>query len=122
MASILVIDDDKQIRAWIRTILEQTGYTVVEASNGREGLRRFRNTPTDLVILDIFMPEQEGLGTLRELRREYPTVKVIAISGGGDTGDLSFLTVAKLMGAQQSLEKPFDGEVLLQAVRQELGD
>ncbi len=120
MASILVIDDDEQTRSWILEVLERTGYTVVQACNGREGVRRFRNAPTDLVILDIFMPEQEGLGTLRELRHEYLTARVIAISGGGNTGDLSFLTVARLMGARQSLEKPFDGETLLHAVRQEL--
>ena len=78
---------------------------------------RYRSAPTDLVITDIVIPEQEGLQTIRELRHEFPEVKIIAVSGGGYVGTLKFLKVAKLLGAQRTLWKPFDMDELRQAIR-----
>jgi DNA-binding response OmpR family regulator len=91
MSRILVIDDDEQIRGMLRQVLGCEGYEVVEASNGKDGMALFRAAPADLVISDILMPEQEGLQTIRELRREFPTVKIITISGGGPGGSMNFL-------------------------------
>jgi DNA-binding response OmpR family regulator len=91
----------------LRAVLEQEGYMVDEAQNGREGIARCRQTPADLVITNILMPEQEGLETIRILRREFPVVKIIAISGGGQRGNLDFLTVARQLGAWRTLRKPF---------------
>jgi CheY-like chemotaxis protein len=86
MVRILIIDDNDPFRYLLRLTLEQAGYEVVDACNGREGLSRYRAAPTDVVIIDLFMPTQEGLETIQALRRERPTVKIIAISGGDRTG------------------------------------
>lgn len=122
MARILVIEDDHHTRALLRQALELAGYTVLEAADGREGLRRQRASPAHLVITDIFMPEQEGLETIMALRRESPDVKIIAISGGGRLGRLDFLDVAARLGAQRTFYKPFDYQELLATVRELLQD
>ena len=86
MARILVIDDDDRIRGMVLEMLSESGHEVGEASNGQEGLDQFRQTPTDLVITDILMPEKDGLEIIQILKKENPEVKIIAVSGGGDTG------------------------------------
>src|SRR5207245_7504489 len=101
---ILVIDDDEDFRRMLFTALERDGYTVEEARNGQEGSRRHRTEPVDLVITDILMPEQEGLETIQALRREFPEIKIIAISGG--VGQLNFLPLARKFGALRTLQKP----------------
>lgn len=116
MAQILLIDDDDHTRTALRRVLEHAGYTVLEAANGREGLRLYRSAPADLVITDILMPEQDGLETVMTLRKEFPEVKIIAISGGGETGRMDFLYVAKHLGAQCTFHKPFDVRKLIDAV------
>jgi CheY-like chemotaxis protein len=120
MSRILVIDDDAQFRGMLCQVLGRAGYEVVEASNGKEGLDLFRAEPTDLVISDILMPEQEGLQTIRELRHEFPETKIIAISGGGPGGSMNFLKAARLLGAARTLWKPFDLDELRQAVHEVL--
>jgi len=123
MPSILVVDDEDQIRQLIRETLEQAGYHVTEAQDGTEALQQYRVTPADLVILDILMPNEDGLETTATLRREFPNVKVIAITGGSDMiGILNFLDVAKMLGAHCALQKPFDMNTLLDTVRAELQD
>lgn len=118
MASILVIDDAEPIRLLLTTALQSAGYDVVEARSGREGLTSYRQRPSDLVIMDMLMPELNGLETLLEFTREFLNVKVIAISGMG--GDQTMLKTARLLGARQTLCKPFGMEDLLWAVRYEL--
>ncbi|NGZ09977.1 MAG: response regulator [Nitrospira sp. LK70] len=121
MPSVLVIDDQDQVRQVIREILEQAGYEVDEAGNGKEGLDRYRTRSTDLVIMDILMPDQDGLETIMTLRREFPDVRVIAMTGGSNTiGLLNFLDIAKMLGARRTLQKPFDLNVLLDTVAAEL--
>jgi two-component system response regulator (stage 0 sporulation protein F) len=83
MATILIIDDEEIIRVLLRSALEEVGYEVTEAANGREGLELYRRRPADLVITDIIMPELDGLDMLLELTREFLHAKVIAISGAG---------------------------------------
>jgi two-component system response regulator (stage 0 sporulation protein F) len=119
MAYILIIDDEDTIRILLRSVLEAEGYEVAEASNGRQGLDRYRHRPADLVITDILMPEMNGLDMLLELTREFLDAKVIAISGAG--GEENALDVAALLGARQTFQKPFDMPQLLGAVRYELG-
>jgi DNA-binding response OmpR family regulator len=121
MARILIIDDDPHTRELLRLVLEHESHEVVEASNGREGMALFRAAPTDLVISDILMPEQEGLQTIRELRREFPEAKIIAISSARPGGRMNFFQAATLLGAQRTLRKPFDLDELRQAVREVLG-
>ena len=117
-ATILIIDDEEPIRAFLRFALEAAGYEVTEAANGRQGLDLYRQRPTDLIIADMLMPELNGLDLLLELTREFLHAKVIAISGAG--GEQNVLDVAKLLGARQTFEKPFSIPQLLDAVRYEL--
>jgi two-component system response regulator (stage 0 sporulation protein F) len=116
--AILIIDDDEQIRVFLRQVLEEAGYTVIEASNGHDGLRQFRQTPTDLVITDLLMPDTDGLEVTVALRRASTTVKIIALSGG--LGPWDYLDAAKFLGAHRTMKKPVTKADLLQAVQQEL--
>ncbi|HKQ36162.1 MAG TPA: response regulator [Nitrospiraceae bacterium] len=121
MSSILVVDDEDQIRHLIRKTLEQAGYHITEACDGKEALQQYRLAPADLVIMDILMPNQDGLETTVALRREFPDVKVIVITGGSDMiGMLNFLDVAKMLGAHSTLQKPFEMKTLLDTVQAEL--
>lgn len=121
MPSVLVVDDEDQIRQLIRETMEQAGYEVQEARDGKEGLERYRAKPADLVIMDILMPDQDGLESIMTLRREFPDSKVIAITGGSDMiGILNFLDVAKMLGARRTLHKPFEMKALVEAVSAEL--
>jgi two-component system, chemotaxis family, chemotaxis protein CheY len=113
---ILVIDDDPLVRRSLEILLRLGGYEVTTASNGLLGLALFRDTLPDLVITDIIMPEQEGLGTIMAMRKEFPAAKIIAISGGGRMGNLDLLAAARLLGADDAIAKPFDSEVLLERV------
>src|SRR5437588_4249739 len=118
MATILIIDDEEAVRALLRFALERAGHEVKEAVNGHQGLERYRQSPTDLVIVDMLMPVMNGLNMLLDLTREFLAAKVIAISGAG--GEQNVLDVAKLLGARQTFQKPFSMPQLLGAVRYEL--
>jgi len=121
MPSVLVVDDEDQLRRLIREILEQAGYQVTEARDGKEAVLQYRLAPADVVIMDILMPEQDGLETTSTLRREFPNVKIIAITGSSEMiGILSFLDVAKMLGAHRTLQKPFEMQTLLDTVQAEL--
>ncbi len=121
MPSVLVVDDEDSIRQLIREALEHAGYEVREARDGKEGLRCYRLEPADLVIMDILMPDQDGLESIMTLRREFPAAKIIAITGGSDMiGILNFLDVAKMLGARRTLQKPFEMKALLDAAETEL--
>lgn len=122
MPSALVIDDEDQIRFFIRKALEQAGYAVEEARGGKEGLERYRANPADVVLMDILMPDQDGLESIMTLRREFPAARVIAMTGGSAMiGILNFLDVAKMLGACRTIQKPFDIKTLLDAVAAETG-
>ncbi len=118
MARILIIDDDVQMRSRLRQMLEREGYEVEEANNGKVALRAYKENPADLVITDIIMPEKEGLEIIRELRKDYPDVKVIAISGGGHISPDEYLYLAKAFGAQCVFAKPFERRELIEAVQE----
>lgn len=116
MARILVIDDDETVRLSVRLALEDADHRVEEAADGLEGMNLFRNHPADLVITDIFMPEKEGLETIDEIKQVAPQTKIIAISGGGRMDPEDYLEIAMRVGADYSLLKPFDIQVLVNAV------
>jgi CheY-like chemotaxis protein len=118
MGRILIIDDDVQILNMLRQILEREGYEVVSAINGNEGIRLYREKPTDLIITDLIMPEKDGIETIMELRRDFPDVKIIAISGGGRSHPGPYLNSAKELGAQYTFAKPVKRKELLKAVRE----
>lgn len=120
VARILVIDDDPLISGWCRQALEMEGYEVAEASNGVEGLALFRERPAAVVLCDIFMPEKDGLETILALRQESAGPKIIAMSGGGLGGLVSFNVAARQLGAVRTLQKPFGIATLVGAVREAL--
>ncbi|MCZ6632774.1 MAG: response regulator [bacterium] len=94
------------------------GYEVVEASNAEDGLERFREDPVDLVVTDIFMPERGGLEVIRELRRDFPALKIIAISGVDVRDEIDMVALTTRYGADRALEKPLSQEQLLGAVKE----
>lgn len=117
MKRILLIDDDGEVRHLLRVALERSGYEVLEADNGKAGVDLFRRTPVDLVVSDIFMPEKEGIETIRELRREFPELKILAVSGGVPGLDPEhYLNMARKLGADAGLEKPFNQSQFLESV------
>lgn len=114
MALILVIDDYPDTVDLLREILVPAGYQVAAASDGREALLLLRATNPDLVITDLYMPNQDGLETIIQLRRADPRLPIIAISGGLAANSL--LAAAQKIGAVSALPKPFLTEELLAAV------
>ena len=121
MARILVIDDEEPVRRLTRVILERARHQVFEAADGDAGLKQLAATGADLVITDIFMPGQDGIVTAGRIRKEFPGVKVIAISGGDSSGRLNLREGAELLGAAATLSKPFTPYDLLRTVRDVLG-
>lgn len=117
---ILVIDDDHQVRGVIRRVLEQAGFMVVEANEGAQGLDQYRRSPTDIVITDMLLPVASGLRFIQELFSEFPTARVIAITG--ESGGPDYLELAKLYGARHTIKKPFGPDELLNVVRDILKD
>lgn len=113
---ILVIDDEHTVRETVSMMLADYGYEVELAGDGNLGLRKIEAFQPDLVITDIIMPEREGVETILEIRRRWPRLPVIAISGGGRTSNMDFLEVARRFGASETLAKPFTIEVLAAAV------
>ncbi len=118
MAKILIIEDDPKFRKMLRLLLETSGHEITEAADGREGISIFSQNKVDLIITDIFMPEQDGLGVLRQLLKDYPDIKTIVISGGGKKGSYQYLDYARQFGADKCLAKPFENEVLLEVVEE----
>ena len=117
MERILIIDDEQPIRSMLRLMLERDGYEVVEAPDGIEGIKAYRQNPTDLIITDLIMPNKDGIGMIIELQKEYPDVKIIAMSGGGLNKPEGYLKGAKKLGATCTLTKPIDREKMLRAVK-----
>ena len=118
MARILIVDDNVHLCKWIRHSLEQKGYEVYEAYDGEQGMDFLRENPTELVIIDIFMPKQGGISTMMQVRSDFPAMKMIVISGGGGTKHVDFLEMARELGANRILQKPFSSKELLDTVQE----
>lgn len=116
MPSILVVDDDEMVRDAIAAALKRAGYTVLEASDGREAAMRFKREPVDLVITDILMPERDGLETIQALNRGADSVPIIAMTGLSSRSSL-YLEMARTFGAVRVLEKPFELTELIAVTR-----
>ena len=117
MPKILVIDDDDQLRMMLRQMLEREHYDVLDASNGAEGLDILKEEEVDLVVTDIFMPVEDGIGTIMQLYQDHPKVKVIAISGGSRNPSIDYLKLAQDLGAHKIFSKPLDRSQFIEAVR-----
>jgi PAS domain S-box-containing protein len=116
--TILIVDDDPSIREFLSDILRAIGYLVVEASSGTQALHQLRQTIVDLVITDLIMPDQEGLEVIPLIRRDFPSVRLLAISGGFGA---QFLQIAEMLGAHATLPKPFTADTVKDVVRRLLG-
>jgi len=121
MIQVLVIDDEAAVRAFVQQTLEEEGYRVSEAADGEEGLSALQTTPVDLIITDIFMPNKEGIETIRTVRKQFPQIKILAISGGGRHKLTHSLPEALQFGAHGTLTKPFTPDQLVEAVTTVLG-
>jgi DNA-binding NtrC family response regulator len=122
MPRILIIDDDDTLRDVLVEYFESMGFSVIEAPNGRIALERQMKNPADLVITDLIMPEENGLETILELERRYPSLKIIAMTGSGHFGALEDLKTATILGAHRTFSKPFHLEDMLQAVKELLNN
>ena len=107
MANILLVDDDEAFRHMLSLALKRIGHGVVEVPNGLTAWAKFQEHASDLVIMDLIMPERECLETIRQFRRNGAKVKILAISGGGRVDASNLLVVARQFGADDILSKPF---------------
>lgn len=115
---VLVVDDDGDFRKYIVQLLEEAGHDVCEAANGLLALQALGEHEVDIMITEIIMPVMEGIETIRTVRREFPDIKIIAVSGGGH-GEVGFyLDLAAAMGAHRIFTKPFEPSTLLNAIDQ----
>jgi DNA-binding NtrC family response regulator len=116
-----VVDDDAGIRRSLHTLLSRAGYQVVQAGDGSEAIRLWRDRSADLVITDLHMPEKDGIQTIIELLTHSPGVRIIAMSGGGQTKRLDLLGNLTLLGTVLTIEKPFTLNEMLAVVSRALG-
>jgi DNA-binding response OmpR family regulator len=116
MSSVLVIDDDPAICLIVQQVLQRRGFEVSTAGDGQSGLNRFAELNPDLVIVDILMPGKEGIATILEMREAQPDARILAMSGGGSFAAGEVLRIAELVGADNSLKKPFAPAELIATV------
>lgn len=112
---ILIIDDEQPIRDYLSCVLENAGYEVCQAENGREGMKILDEKSVDLLITDLVMPEREGLETISGLAAQRPELKIIAMSGA--VSSTAYLKIANSLGAQATIEKPFSRQEALAVVQ-----
>ncbi|HXZ02117.1 MAG TPA: response regulator [Stellaceae bacterium] len=112
----LVVDDDLSYRLFMRQVLDLAGFEVIVESNGRSALDRLAERPVTVLVTDLVMPEIEGLELIELVRNGFPDLRIVAISGGGPQGGSAYLRFARLIGANATLQKPFSGTALIEAV------
>ncbi len=118
MARILLADDDESFRKMLEMVLHSQGHVVVAAQDGAKAWRLYNAEPFDIVIMDLIMPNKEGLETIRQFRSSRSTVKILAMSGGGRLDPKDLLAVARQFGADATLAKPFSNEQLAEVLKQ----
>jgi CheY-like chemotaxis protein len=106
MAAILIVDDDPSVRMIATEMLRGTGHAIVEAEDGVEALGLMEHIPIDLLVLDMLMPNMDGIETIRAVRRKHPEARVLAISSGGRSDAEGYLKLALAFGADAVMEKP----------------
>lgn len=121
MARILIAEDDEAFRLTLSIALTRMGHAVMAARDGKEAIRFASEEPPDILITDIVMPEKEGLEVISEVRHMHPSVKIIAMSGGGYGNAVGYLKIAHALGAHLVIAKPFSNEDLNARVNELLG-
>lgn len=121
MAHILIIDDEPSVRGVFKRVLELVGHEVFDTQDARVGLKACKEQNFDLIITDMVMPEYSGINTIMDILRDYPAMKIIAVSGGGAVAANRYLAIAKDIGAHLVLSKPVSKDKLLKAVTEVLG-
>jgi DNA-binding NtrC family response regulator len=116
MSRILLVDDDDSVRKALRPALERMGHQVIEARDGNEALKSCQGETLDLVLTDLVMPDKEGLETIVDIKKKYPALPVIAMSGGGRNSPQSYLDLATRLGAASVLAKPFSLQEMATAI------
>jgi CheY-like chemotaxis protein len=114
---ILIADDDASLRQALCVALEAAGYHVRVAAHGGEALSLQSAKPADILITDIFMPENDGFEAIDRFRSEFPATKIVVMSGDAKRAKREYLSVAKLIGVDATLKKPFQLHELLQTLR-----
>ena len=122
MARVLIIDDDVTLRQALTKYLERAGHDVRQAAQGDAGVRAYERHAANVVLVDIFMPGPGGLQTIGRLRREWPAVKIVAMSGAPHAGSLDVAKHALALGADRFLEKPFEPTTLVALIATLLGE
>jgi CheY-like chemotaxis protein len=117
MARILIVEDSADERQALADLLAAVPHEVCAAPNGKTVLALLRERPCDLVIVDMIMPEMDGVETILAVRRKYPDLKIMAVSGGGVAGFDKYLNLSRQLGVQQFLPKPFTNDEMLRAVQ-----
>ena len=117
MKRVLVVDDDPDMRELLCAHLEEAGYRAEPACNGSDALKKHQQRDCSLAVVDIFMPDKDGLETIAALRQQQPRLPILAISGGGSFPPTPWLSVARRLGADNILEKPFTSEAFLASVK-----
>lgn len=118
MPGILIVEDDADMREMLKITLARRKFSIQEASNGKEAISKFKPSITDLVITDLIMPDEDGLKVIMKLRELKPDIKIIAISGGGKAGPGNYLNLARALGADFVLPKPFSINDLISKIEQ----
>ena len=113
MFKVLIVDDEAPVRKMVSSMLKNSDIDIQEASNGNEALTIINDADIDLIITDIVMPEKHGIDLIMEIKKLFPELPVIAISGGGGvTGRFDYLEIAKVVGAENILKKPISADTL----------
>lgn len=118
MAKVLLVEDDEDVRYALAKFLRHSGHTVAEAVDGKQALAMVGREAFDIVITDIIMPEADGIEVVLEVRKRYPGLPIIAISGGGRIGQAEYLDAAQTLGASAVMQKPLDTDVLLKRIEE----
>ena len=131
MQDILIIDDEPDVRDAVKRVLDRAGYSVRTAATAMDALAELERIPADIVITDIIMPKVNGVQAIESIRKSFPSVRIIAISGGGNFGitayqptaitTTAYLASAEKAGAHLVLTKPFESTDLIRAVEKVLG-
>lgn len=116
--SVLVIDDEHALREILSQVLTDAGHRVVGAENGKEASKALATSAFDVVLTDVIMPEKDGMQVISEVRKKFPEVRIIAMSGGGHVSRDQYLKIAKGLGAHAILEKPFANQKLLDTIEE----